>query len=851
MSNTDKKNEIRFNNYFKENKYLKLTHTDKGKTDKELAIVKEVTIKTIDDGDWSSDLIDRLILEDFEGEVWNNSEQSLMDIQKRKSMLKKDDRVLVVQQGNKMPKKTNVEFGRPSLRRTYSGDGQVNFGKDKTDFIDKIYRHIKGKFDKHKHVKDYKIIIFKAEITDKKDNKLSFKRDNGYVSEDAKEHDIFFKLDETEDIANITISIPKEKEKYIKEKTIDTENIKRNKEDVTVTIDDKEYKVKSITDHQEKASLDKIKKIIEDMNRPKYQVKWKMKYKLRWYYKTNYSGSKYFPLKIANIKMVSGANKYIQIDKYTVLKEGDIVKYNNPSHKNNGLLAKIVGISEDNRDSRIYYEKQKIYTIKFEPFETYIETSKLKEYKKKYPTIKTTTLANVPHTNILNFRFVEEFYYDEDIEKWVDEPAKPNRTQKGGTGDPLKEAEEAAEEAEKEAEEAKQLKKQNPKTPLKYIEQINDAAKYARKAATNARKAVSAKEAAKEAKEAAAAAKEAKSIKESILSFIKTLAEEKAIEATPPPFASRTVPPPPPVTAKKVTEKEVKEATTAATEKAATAVEATPAATAAEEKAEATVPTNAQAEASSKDKMNDVIAEKTLGILKKNSVFIPDNIFARYQPDPQIRDMNKLVKTDSKNAYIIAHPPKIKKRPNGLYFDYEKTKERSIDLYEISIYVDLTLLQSKAITEEEWNDKTLPEKVGKILFDQVRNSYAGILDCPNRLDKLKTITDNIKKGIWFPDDDMNKSDSNLIEKTVKQKLIKIKDLKDKEKAAIKQKKASKDAKEIQNFDNEIKKIKRKIIELESITNYKGGMRKHKTRKKKKINKYIKVRPRKTKKYKNW
>ena len=78
--------------------------------------------------------------------------------------------------------------------------------------------------------------------------------------------------------------------------------------------------------------------------------------------------------------------------------------------------------------------------------------TKLKEYKKKYPTIKTTTLANVPHTNILNFRFVEEFYYDEDIEKWVDEPAKPNETQKGGgPSEDAEKAKKAAAEAEKEA----------------------------------------------------------------------------------------------------------------------------------------------------------------------------------------------------------------------------------------------------------------------------------------------------------------------------------------------------------------------------------------------------------------
>ena len=181
----------------------------------------------------------------------------------------------------------------------------------------------------------------------------------------------------------------------------------------------------------------------------------------------------------------------------------------------------------------------------------------------------------------------------------------------------------------------------------------------------------------------------------------------------------------------------------------------------------------------------------------------------------------------------------------------------------------MTLLQSKVITQEEWDNKTLTEKLGNIFLDKIKNSEAGVFNCPNRWDKLKNIMGNLKQGILFSD--IETSEPNLIKQSLKKNSEKISALKDK---LTKQEKSKKELEQeikeaqkssdieklpesqedLQAIDKEIKKTQRKIIQLEALTSYKGGMKSRytkkarKTRKKTKpLNKYIKVRPRKTRK----
>lgn len=404
----------------------------------------------------------------------------------------------------------------------------------------------------------------------------------------------------------------------------------------------------------------------------------KTKYNLKWFYKTNYSGSRYFPLKISNVELLSEADKYAQVDKYTELKEGDIVKYNDPSHPNHNLLAKITGIREDPLNKRNYYDRKKfIYSIRFEPFETYVEPTELKEYQQKYENI-TTTIPNVTTDKLLKFKYVEKEHYDVDINKL-----------------------------------------------LKDKEKLNN--------------------------------------------------------------------------------------------------------------------------------FNDVISENTLERLRKNTKFNLDFILAKYQPESNVKDLNKLIKPNNTNTYSISHSPNIQKRPSGLFFDtkirpQEDNKKKVVD---IDIYVDLTLFQSKMINEEEWNKKPLVGKLGNILGEQIRNSYAGVLNCPNRFNKLKTIMKGISNKQWFMD--LDASEDNLIKQSFNKTAKKIKKLK----KTINQMEDEKmeivnDIKKHQTMgildedyiadkqlelgkkEQEIKTTNRQLIELESILKQKGGRKtrrnKHKTNK---------------------
>ena len=404
----------------------------------------------------------------------------------------------------------------------------------------------------------------------------------------------------------------------------------------------------------------------------------KTKYKLKWFYKTNYSGSKYFPLKISNVQQLSEASKYSQVDRYTKIKEGDIIKYNDPSHPNNGLLAKIIRIKQDNRDRRSYYDRKRyIYNIKFEPLETYIDSTELKDYQQRYENM-IMTIDNVSERKILKFRYVEKTIYAE--------------------------------------------------TSSVLLNNENNEL----------------------------------------------------------------------------------------------------------------------------DDFNNIIVDTTLEKLKKNTQFIPDYVLAKYQSESNIRDMTKLIKPNKQNFYMISHSPNIKKRESGLFFDMKIDTEKSE--VEIDIYVDLLLFQSKMVTQEEWDNKPLAGKIGSILSEQIKNSYAGVFNCPNRFDKIKTIVNNIRNKTFFVDPD--DSETNLVKKSFRQTSIKIKnkkkeikDLEDEKKQQIKDIKSEPKENtgdlvgfqiDLGEIENKIKKAKRELIELEGIMKQKGG-------KKTKRRKRNRGRKRKTKK----
>ena len=437
-----------------------------------------------------------------------------------------------------------------------------------------------------------------------------------------------------------------------------------------------EYKILLNNNPTEKEKLNIRKKRIDNITLNK---KNKTKYKLNWFYKTNYSGSKYFPLKISNVQQLSEASKYSQVDRYTKIKEGDIIKYNDPSHPNNGLLAKIIRIKNDDRDRRSYYDKKRyIYNIKFEPLETYIDPTELKDYQQRYENM-IMTIDNVSERKILKFRYVEKTIYDK-------------------------------------------------KTDVLLLNKNKEL-----------------------------------------------------------------------------------------------------------------------------DNFNSIIVDNTLQKLKKNTQFIPDYVLAKYQPESNIRDMTKLIKPNKKNVYMISHSPNIKKRESGLFFDMKIDEEKNE--VEIDIYVDLLLFQSKMVTQEEWDNKPLAGKIGSILSEQIKNSYAGVFNCPNRFDKIRTIVNNLLDGKIYVDSD--DSETNLIKKSFRQTSIKIKEKKEQiknleldKKAKIKEINDNKNTPsllaefqtDLGKKENEIKKAKRELIELEGIMKQKGG-------KKTKRRKRNRGRKRKTKKYK--
>jgi hypothetical protein len=673
---------------------------------------------------YTEKILSKLIHDEFEKNLMTEEKKSLQIDAKRFKELKEGDRVLVFED--------NINYGDSKYIYT-TGSNNMYSGID-TSYKDKFTSSasLKGNdyYGKNKHTDSYTPILYQGTILKKgtknvKDGEnlefIRIQQDNVTTAKDYNNDGKFVdaagvkrpfqvrKLDETADIDFMMIKIYDKKNKI----TINVQinEIKRDKnDDIILSYEDKKYKINNIHSSTARAKINEIKEKIKQSN-AKMELG-KLKYKLRWNYKTNYSGSKYFPLKVSNIKLLSESEKYSQIDRYTDLKEGDIVKYNDSSHKNYGLLAKVVSIGEDTRDARKYYETRKLYTITFEPFESYVPTAELKQYKRKYQNME-KSIANVSASKLLKFRFVEVFYYEKDIFDTVKDTGK-----KEGEG----------------------------------------------------------------------------------------------------------------MDKKKGT----------ATDETQTKL----------------------------NKLNDFIVKNTVNTLKKNARFIPDYVLGKHQPETKI-DLNKLIKPNNKNAYIISHTPSIKKRPNGLFFDYAETTERGVIGYEINIYVDLTLLQSKVITQEEWDNKTLTEKLGNIFLDKIKNSEAGVFNCPNRWDKLKNIMGNITQGIWFSD--IESSEPNLIKQSFKKNSEKISVLKDKLTKQEKSKKEleqeikeaqkssnieklQKSQEDLQTIDKKIKETQIEIIQLESLTSYKGGMKSRyakkarKTRKKTKpLNKYIKVRPRKTRK----
>lgn len=693
---------------------------------------KDIMYGTIESTNTTSIQIDQYSENTLNNLIHDDIEKSLMIYPKipknidkeRFKYLKEGDRVLVYEG----PNKTDLEEGEENK---YDKDSYEQY---KSNFTEKAVHGGNNHYSTYKRRNPdtnkyipilYKGSVTKTGVTDTDETYVNIVRDHDRMEQTYKsdgtidhENDTTVKefhlriIDKTKDIGSIKLLIYDNKRKTKIAKVIRTiERDPKNKENILLHIEEKIYKVKQSPDATKK--ILEIKQQIKQSNAKRELGK--LKYKLRWNYKTNYSGSKYFPLKVSNIKLLSESEKYSQVDKYTDLKEGDIVKYNDSSHKNYGLLAKVVSIGEDTRDATKYYETRKLYTITFEPFESYVPTADLKQYKRKYQNME-KSIANVSASKLLKFRFVEVFYYEKDI-----------------------------------------------------FDTVKDAGK-----------------------------KEGKGMDK------KKEAEETATDEPP----------------------------------------------------------------SKLDKLNDFIVKNTLNTLKKNARFIPDHVLGKHQPESKT-DLNKLIKPNNKNAYIISHTPSIKKRPNGLFFDYAERKERGVIGYEINIYVDLTLLQSKVITQEEWDNKTLTEKLGNIFLDKIKNSEVGVFNCPNRWDKLKNIMGNIKQGIWFSD--IESSEPNLIKQSFKKNSEKISGLKneltkqEKGKKELEQEikeaqkssnieKLQKSQKELQEIDTKIKKTQREIIQLEALTSYKGGMKRtytkkaRKTRKKTKpLNKYIKVKPRKTRK----
>ena len=639
-------------NIFKEGSKIRLTN--KNTEDILNGIINTVFLKRLD-------------VEDSELKLLNRKfEQKLFPIKgtityeklnkEREKKLKVGDRVLAIDNDIDSFYKDGQEFS--IIKQDNDEDESIVTSFDK--YIKSIYNNIPKDPGNQGN-------WFKGTIKENNDNgtlKIKFDGDNQTDTDTDTDIDIKFirKLDDVYDINIITV--------ITKDKDLTLNKFYRNNKG-KIIVEDSENNKYEIANEEEREIIAELTKLEEKMNKRKSERGAKTKYKLKWFYKTNYSGSKYFPLKISNVQQLSEANKYSQIDRYTKLKEGDLIKYNDPSHPNNGLLAKIIRIKNDDRDRRRYYDKKRyIYNIKFEPLETYIDPTELKQYQRKYENM-ITTLDNISESKILKFRYVEKsLYYPSSIKELIANPDK--------------------------------------------LDKFND--KY--------------------------------------------------------------------------------------------------------------------------------IVDTTLEKLKKNTIFIPDYVLAKYQPESKIRDMNKLIKPNNKNRYFIAHSPNIKKRPSGLYFEMKIPDSSEINNskneVEIDIYVDLQLNQSKMISQEEWDNKSLQGKLLDIFSDKIKNSYTGVFNCPSRFEKINLIVKNImnKKFNVKPED----SETNLIKKSfyntskkIKEIKIEIKRLEDKKTQTLNKIKKNptnmaNDQIEIGKINTKIKNKKRELVEQEGIMKQKGGKKTKRRRK---------------------
>jgi hypothetical protein len=425
-----------YNDFLKKNTNIEIINVNDAK-DKMYGTITRIYNKSIQLKRYDDTELSELIYDKFEKALMPTKKLPKQIDTERFKYLKEGDRVLVYE-GN---------------IRTHKRDGE----EEKYD--EKSYNQYKGKFtdtaasggnvhydsyhtNKDNKQDEYIPILYKGSVketgatetgaTETGEKYVNILRDDDNTNI-AKSYNIdgtidgnsdkFYQLriiDRTKDIESIKLLIYDNKKKFKTDKIISKiERDPKNKENILLRIDEKKYKVKQSP--YATAQILKIEQKIKQSN-AKMELG-KLKYKIRWNYKTNYSGSKYFPLKVSNIKLLSESEKYSQIDKYTDLKEGDIVKYNDSSHKNYGLLAKVVSIGEDTRDARKYYETRKLYTITFEPFESYVPTAELKQYKRKYQNME-KSIANVSASKLLKFRFVEVFYYEKDIFDTVKDTGK-------------------------------------------------------------------------------------------------------------------------------------------------------------------------------------------------------------------------------------------------------------------------------------------------------------------------------------------------------------------------------------------------------------------------------------------
>ena len=351
-----------YNDFLKKDAYIELINVEDD-NDKMYGTIEDIERSLIYDNNYNKDILSKLIYDKFEKALMPTKKTPEEIDSERFKYLKKGDRVLVYED--------NINTHR--IDEELVKYNKTSYEQYKSIFTETAVRggnsHYKKYMNRNQHTDDYPPILYKGSVTETGEKYVKIVRDDDrtqqtYNSDGTIDHgnDTTVKrfhlriIDKTKDIASITLLIYDNKNKIKDRKIIHKiERDPENNENILLHIDGKKYKVKQSPEGR--SHILKIKEKIKQSN-AKMELG-KLKYKLRWNYKTNYSGSKYFPLKVSNIKLLSESEKYSQIDKYIELKEGDIVKYNDSSHKNYGLLAKVVSIGEDTRDAENIMKHEK------------------------------------------------------------------------------------------------------------------------------------------------------------------------------------------------------------------------------------------------------------------------------------------------------------------------------------------------------------------------------------------------------------------------------------------------------------------------------------------------------------